>query len=308
MNNILVIKHSALGDVVLATAPFAAIRQAHPQAHIVLLTTKPYAKLLEKSGYFDEVWVDARPKLYQLIKLYKLIKKISYAGFDRVYDLQTSSRSSLYFHLLLKKPEWSGIASGASHRHNTIERTSLHTIERQKQQLGIAGINNVPMPCLDWLTADITHFNLPDKYALLVAGGSPHRPEKRLPAASYGEFANYLVGQGITPVLIGTQAEAKVIAEIELICPQAINLLGKTNFAEIAELARNATLAVGNDTGPMHIIAVTKCPVLVLFSDFSNPDLCAPRGDNISVIRKTNLVELDLHELENWAKNVIAKG
>jgi len=308
MNKILVIKHSALGDIILATAPFAAIRQAHSQAHIVLLTTKPYAQLLEKSGYFDEVWVDTRPKLYQVASLYKLIKKISDAGFERVYDLQTSSRSSLYFHLFPKKPEWSGIASGASHCHNTIERTSLHTIERQKQQLSVAGINNVPTPCLDWLTADISQFNLPEKYALLVAGGSPHRPEKRLPAEGYGKFANWLVGQGITPLLIGTQAESEVITEIEQACPQAINLLGKTNFAEIAELARNATLAVGNDTGPIHIIAATKCPVLVLFSKFSNPDLCAPRGDNVSIIRKTHLAELDLHEVENWAKNVIAKG
>ena len=307
MNKILVIKHSALGDIILATAPFAAIRQAHPQAHITLLTTKPYAKLLEKSGYFDEIWIDTRPKLYQIAALYKLIKKISDARFERIYDLQTSSRSSLYFHLLPKKTEWSGIAKGASHCHNTIERTKLHTIERQKQQLAIAGINNVQQPCINWLVADIAKFNLPEKYALLVAGGSPHRPEKRFSADNYAKLANWLVKLGITPVLIGTQAEAEVIGEIEQYCPQAINLLGKTDFAEIAELARNAIIAVGNDTGPIHIIAAAKCPVLVLFSQFSNPDLCAPIGGNVSIIRKTNLAELDLYEVENWAKNVIAK-
>ena len=49
---ILVIKHGALGDFVLATGPFAAIRAHHPDEWIVLLTTAPYAALAETSPIF----------------------------------------------------------------------------------------------------------------------------------------------------------------------------------------------------------------------------------------------------------------
>ena len=63
---ILVVKLGALGDIVLALGPFAAIRQAHPDAHITLLTTRPYVEFLKPSGYFDDFWVDDRPSLLQI--------------------------------------------------------------------------------------------------------------------------------------------------------------------------------------------------------------------------------------------------
>ena len=56
---LLVIKLGALGDFVLATGPFAAIRAAHPNEVLVLLTTAPFAEFARASGYFDEVWIDA---------------------------------------------------------------------------------------------------------------------------------------------------------------------------------------------------------------------------------------------------------
>jgi len=62
---ILVIKLGALGDVVLALGPFAAIRRHHPDARITLLTTEPYAAFLSASGWFDEVWTDDRPPLWR---------------------------------------------------------------------------------------------------------------------------------------------------------------------------------------------------------------------------------------------------
>ncbi|HBA43779.1 MAG TPA: ADP-heptose--LPS heptosyltransferase, partial [Alphaproteobacteria bacterium] len=53
---ILVIKLGALGDFVLATGPFAAIRQHHADAEITLLTTPPFAAMARQTGFFDHVW------------------------------------------------------------------------------------------------------------------------------------------------------------------------------------------------------------------------------------------------------------
>ena len=62
--NILVIKLGALGDMVQALGPMAAIRQYHSNSWITVLTTKPYAAFLRGSGLFDAVWVDMRPSGY----------------------------------------------------------------------------------------------------------------------------------------------------------------------------------------------------------------------------------------------------
>ena len=94
--NILVIKHSALGDVVLATAGFAAIRAHHPDAHIVCLTTRSYAELLEASPYFNEVWIDTKPKFTNRRGMRELYEMLNSKQWDWVYDLQTSGRSTWY--------------------------------------------------------------------------------------------------------------------------------------------------------------------------------------------------------------------
>ncbi len=312
LQNILIIRHGALGDVVLSTGPFAAIRKHHPNARITLLTTKPYAKLLEPSPYFDAIVVDEKPRWWELAKLKRLKSFFCEGQFNRVYDLQTSQRSTWYYTLLpAPKPEFSGLAKGASHRHHTPERTRLHTIERQKQQLAIAGIADVPPPDVSWLKGkpyaawekedrrpgESRDLNQEDSclrrnddrgYVLLIPGGSAHRPEKRWPVEYFIEVSRWLVEQGIQPVLIGTQAEAEILEAIAAKVP-VLNLCNQTSFADIAELARGALFTVGNDTGPMHLAAATGCRAIALFNTTaSNPALCAPRG-NVDILHDDDM-------------------
>jgi ADP-heptose:LPS heptosyltransferase len=296
---ILVIKLGALGDFVLATGPFKAIRRAHPNAYLVLLTIPSLAGLGRATGWFDEVWTDARPSFWNVSGWWALARKLNGAKFSRVYDLQTSDRSSFYFRLMSPPfgpaPEWSGIAKGASHPHANPQRDALHTVERQKEQLAAIGIADVPPPDLAWASADLSRFDLPPSYALLVPGGSAHRPEKRWPATHYAELARRLSAIGTTPLLIGANAERAELGAIAVAAPGAGDLCGQTSFTEIIALARGARLAVGNDTGPMHLIAATGCPTVVLFSHASDPALCAPRspvGESVTVLRRPDLAGL----------------
>jgi ADP-heptose:LPS heptosyltransferase len=293
---ILVIKLGALGDVVLALGPMAAIRKHHPGAHITALTTPPYEALLSASPYVDEVWSDTRPRFWQITAWRTLRRRLRDAGFTRVYDLQTSDRSAFYFHLLGEGPEWSGIAPGCSHPHANPRRDFMHTVERQAEQLAGAGIAAVPLPDLSWLKADTTRFGLSAPYALLAPGGAETRPRKRWPIERFAALASSLAAKGIQPAIVGTAPERKLAESIRSACPTARDLVGETNFAEIAALARQAKLAVGNDTGPMHLIAAAGCPSVVLFSDDSDPALCAPRG-KVSVLRRPDLAELPVDDV-----------
>jgi ADP-heptose:LPS heptosyltransferase len=296
--NILVIKLGALGDFVLATGPFKAIRRAHPTARITLLTIPSLAGLAKATGWFDEVWIDQRPALWNMPGWLGLARRLNGGKFARVYDLQTSDRSSFYFRLMSppfgKSPQWSGIAKGASHPHANPDRDALHTVERQKEQLAASGIHDVPPPDVSWAAADVARFDLPPSYALLVPGGSAHRPEKRWPATHYAELARRLIAIGTTPLLIGATAEKEELAGIAA-ATGARDLCGQTNFTEIIALARGARLAVGNDTGPMHLIAAAGCPTVALFSHASDPALCAPRGsagESVVVLRRPDLAGL----------------
>jgi len=303
---ILVIKLGAFGNVVLAFGAFAAIRQHHPRARIILLTTAPYAAWMAAAPWFDDVWLDARPAWWDLQGLLSLRRRLAEARFERVYDLQTSNRSSRYFSLFPRpRPEWSGIAPGCSHSDRDPRRNFLHDHERLAGQLRQAGIADVPAPKLDWCGGDITRFGLPDRVALLVPGSSAHRVAKRWPAARYGGLARELSAHGITSVVLGAAAEAPLAAEIARAAP-AVDLTGQTGFGDLASLARAALLAVGNDTGPMHLIAAAGCPSLVLFSDDSDPALCAPRGPRVAILRRKSLDELDLAPVREAALGLLS--
>jgi len=77
----------------------------------------------------------------------------------------------------------------------------------------------------------------------------------------------------------------------------AKSIAGDTSFADIAEMSRHAAGAVGNDTGPMHIAAICGCPSVVLFSKASNPDITAPRGDDVTILQRDNLADLGVSEV-----------
>jgi ADP-heptose:LPS heptosyltransferase len=288
---ILVVKLGALGNVVQSFGPFAAIRRHHTAAHITLLTTAPYADWLGAAPWFDAVWIDERPEWWDLAGWLRLRRRLVEGRFDRAYDLQTSGRSSRYFQMLPagNRPEWSGIAHGCALPHRDPNRNRLHDIDRQFGQLRQAGIALSEPAELSWCRGDIAAFSLPRAFALLAPGSSPHRPLKRWPAAHYRDLAGELAALGIAPVAIGTAPERPLAAATLQGVRGGIDLTGRTDFAQLAGLARTAALAIGNDTGPMHLIAAAGCPSIVLFSRDSDPALCAPRGRRVSVLTQPDL-------------------
>lgn len=290
--NILIIRLSALGDIIQSFAPFAAIRAHHPDARITLLTTAPYAAMLARAPWFDRVLVDTRPRFWNLPGVWRLARMLR--GFDFVYDLQTSDRSARYFRLA-GRPGWSGIAGGCSHPHANPRRDFMHTRERQREQLAMAGVTDFPTPDLAWLIASAQAPDVPCPYVLLVPGAAPSRPRKRWPAANYAALATRIAERGFAPVILGGPAERDIAATIRAACPIATDLTGRTSLPDIAALAAGAACAVGNDTGPMHLAAATGCPCVVLFSADSDPDLTAPRGPNGEwpvVLRAPDLADL----------------
>jgi ADP-heptose:LPS heptosyltransferase len=316
-HNILVIKLSALGDFVLAMAAMKRIREAHPEARITLLTTAPYEQLAKHSPYFDEVMTNGRPQGAQ--EWLGLIAGLRRAHFDRVYDLQTSQRSNMIFQALGPfQPPWSGNAPGAKLRHNNPHRDAMHTLERHVDQLKDAGIYpdapsgpySAPPPDISWIAAKAAPERPkpagtppPRPYVLLVPGGSAHRLEKRWPDEHFARLAVGLDKAGFDVLIIGGPQEAMLAHVIQRTAKKARDLTGRTDFARIALLGAKAALAVGNDTGPLHLIAAAGAPTIALFSNASDPELSGPRG-HVAILHSPDLADMPVEMVLKTAANL----
>jgi ADP-heptose:LPS heptosyltransferase len=303
---ILVIKLGALGDMVQALAAFAQIRRAHPRAQITLLTTPPFADFAQRSGLFDAVETDGRPK--GVLGHLRLFRRLRRAGYGRVYDLQTSGRTKNYIlGFWPGSPQWSGISAGASHRQTRPDRDAMHNLDRMADQLHVAGAGpayepgQAPPPDLGWAIAAAREegtpvaerFGLAPPFALLIPGASPVKPEKFWPAERYGALAEALAQAGLRVAVIGGPGEAALARAIIAASPQALDLTGKTSLTDLAGLAAEAALAVGNDSGPTHLVAYAGAPGLMLMSKVSDPDHCGPRA-RMRALREPDLADLDV--------------
>jgi ADP-heptose:LPS heptosyltransferase len=106
-------------------------------------------------------------------------------------------------------------------------------------------------------------------------------------------------------VILGGPAEARLAQEIADNAPQAANLVGRTAFTDLATLGARAALAVGNDTGPLHLVAAAGAPTLALFSSASDPALTAPRGPNVRVLRRPSLNDLSVEDVQQAAEDLL---
>ncbi len=302
MTRILVIKLGALGDMVMAMPAFKRIREAHPTAEITVLTTPAFRAVLEACPWIDRVETDGRPR--GMAGYVALVRRLRRTRYDRIYDLQTSGRSSALHLALTPAPPWSGIARGAALPHRNPDRDRMHALEQKVEQLAHAGIwpdaptapGAGPPPELDWAAARGdpagTLFGLTRPYALLLPGGSAHRLGKRWPVARYADLAQALKAQGLDVGVVRGPPEAELAAAIP-----AAKDTGRTDFFDIAALGANAAVAIGNDTGPTHIVAASGAPTVALFSGDSDPGLTAPRGRRVEVLRRAPLSDLGLDEV-----------
>lgn len=294
---ILVIKLSALGDFLVALGPMAAIRKHHPDAHITIMTTRPFVDMAQRSRYGDAVEVVTRAKFFEIGAWLRRARFLN-SGFDRVYDLQMNDRSSIYFRLMRKKPLWCGTVRGASDNYaaENPQWRQMHAFDRHKTMLARHGID-VMLPDVRWMQTDVSLLAPKEPYVMLIPGCAPQHPYKRWPATKFAALALKLQHQDYAVCLIGTAAEQDAIAKIKKVAPECYDLSGRTSLYDIASLAVGAAGAVGNDTGPSHLVALTGCPLVALFSGVTDPMRSAPMGTAVTVIQSEDIGDISTDDV-----------
>ncbi|MBV9996323.1 MAG: glycosyltransferase family 9 protein [Caulobacteraceae bacterium] len=309
IRKVLVIQLGGIGELVLAFPAFARIREAHPKAKITLLTVQEFASLAKSSAYFNEVETDGRPA--GPAAWLGLIARLRRAKYDRVYDLQNDAGATLIFEALRPfPPEWSGTAPGCALPHRNPERRKMHPLERHAEQLMEAGIwpdaptrpLAAPPPDISWILSSAKTkapaAGSQRPVVILAPGGT--RPEKRWPPELYGGLAERLQQAGFDIVVIGALNESPLAHAIQRKASRTRDLTGRTDFAQVATLGARAALAVGNDSGAMHLIAAAGAPTLALFSAASDPAISGPRG-HVTVLQSQDLKNLSVETVARAA-------
>lgn len=125
---ILIIKHGALGDVVLAMGTMKRLRELHPEAHITLMTMGMFVPMAEQLGVFDDFIVDNRLPYWKLGATWRAVRSIVKGNFDVVYDLQESSRTRKRYYpavrfLLNHDMDW--VACNSGERRKLLKKKSF---------------------------------------------------------------------------------------------------------------------------------------------------------------------------------------
>lgn len=287
---VLVIRHGAFGDIVQADGALRDIRAHHPGVEIVLLTTPPFRKLLERCPHFDRLAIDERrAPIPQLGKFLRLRRALLAEGFTRVYDLQSSGRTKNYRRFLLPKADW----------NDNRAFNGRPMCECYKLQLEHAGVEatHVMSPDVSWMVDDMTVFlasvGVRPGYIFLIPGCAAKHPHKRWPW--YAGLASELIARGHQVVTAPGPDEIELCKSIP-----GITLLGPKGFLDWFKLAgviRAAAFVVGNDTGPSHVAACLNRPGLALFGAIGSAAKTGILRDNFLALEAAELNALPVQEV-----------
>lgn len=297
--SILVIKLGALGDFVLADSAFKAIREHHKDERIILLTTPQFGSFAKKLGYFDSVFAYPRFSMFSFSGWKNLIVWFREHQFSTIYDLQMVERTRRYYYafsLFSHTPfKWIGHVKQSPYILEN-HYFKKHPLVRFERLLSKVGIQSLPSLDIRRLAETIDIVGLRSPYILLVPGASnSYNGAKKWPLHYYRDLTAYLLGKGYHVVVVGGPTEDHSILRVH---DRVQDLTGQTTLEQVVYIASNATLAIGNDTGPMHIAAASGCPTVGLFSRKAAPasqvGACGPIYKHIET---SNLNDLKANEV-----------
>lgn len=264
---VLIVRISALGDLVFCTALLDGLRRAYPKAHIAWLAQPGFAGLLDGDPRLDTL-IRLPPRALEgitgLIATWRLLRQ--HAPYDWVIDAQGLLKTRVLARLAPARRRI-GFASrepGGFLLDRLIDKGGeLADISSEYRFMaqGLTGQDPGPPRLLPAQTAS----PLPPRYIALCPFTT--RPQKHWMEAYWGELAHALRGAGLGPcVIFGGPADRLAADRIMATMPRdTVDQVGKTRIAELPALLQHAALVIGVDTGLTHIGVALQRPVVALF-------------------------------------------
>ena len=291
---ILIIKPSAIGDVVHGLPILNLLRSRWPNAHIAWLVTPACAGLLQGHPQLNDVILFDRKRYAASIRsprvareFFEFCSELRAQKFDLVIDLQGLFRSG-WLAWVTGAPVRVGAADARElawifYTHRTAAGPAArHAIERYLDIAQFVGLDRSPVhfvfPTNDDDRRAVATL-LPDEpFAVLLP--ATNWPTKQWPIDKFASLVGPLKQMGLTSVLAGGPDADAMAPSL----PGVINIAGRTTLRELVAVLERASLVIANDTGPMHIAAALGRPLVTMYGPTS-PARTGPYDRDDTVVR-----------------------
>jgi heptosyltransferase-1 len=324
-SSLLIVRLSAMGDIIHTLPAAAALRQAFPHATLGWLIEERWAELLctlryPRSGrrssqrpLVDRVHsvntAEWRRALFSFNTWQQMavgLSQLRGIRYDAVIDFQGAIRSALL-------ARWSGapIVYGSAQPHENAaslfytrkllaETNGTHVVEQALALAGAVMQQAVIAPDINPTPTAEMQVDFPEdpdaeaRIALLTGDENDFAilnpgagwGAKMWPAARYGQVAKELAKDGLCSLVNYGPGEEELALAVEAASDGAARTIS-CSISELISLTRRARLFIGGDTGPMHMAAALKIPVVAIFGP-TNPARNGPFGTRSIVLRSAN--------------------
>ena len=286
---ILYIQTAFLGDLLLSIPTLKRLREIYPGKEVHLLCRKNFGSIIKENGLVDVVhdqFSGTKPTLYEIKKVFSKL------NFDVVICPHESFRSTVISALIhaqrkIGYKNWvnslvfSDCVKRPMNLPEVLRQLSLLRPLDVQTESRIASLTESVAPFRKipgWSSMTLPRYqetskryDWKKKYGLdecrktiCLAPGSVWST-KQWGEEKFSQLASDIFKSGRQVILVGSPSESELCQKIQTQVPEALNLAGKTSLIELAEVIAASDYLVSNDSGAMHIAAMTGTPSVSIF-------------------------------------------
>lgn len=286
--NILIVKLSAIGDVIHALPAVHALKQCYPKAHITWVVEPIAAELLRGNPHIDELLIFEKKRCKTLAGLMEylpgFIRRLRQKKYDVALDLQGLFKSAAIAFL-----------SGAQQRlvyENAREGSAVlgqrivgphatgHIIERYLDVVRALGCTVSGVQADIYLTPEeqkevqelLQQQGIQPGDSFIAFSMGANWPNKIWPPAKVATVIERLTHDGRRSLLVGGPGDQPLAETVfSGVTTRPASLVGATTLRQLAGVIKKAAVFVGGDTGPMHLAAALGRPTVALMGPTDPP-------------------------------------
>lgn len=302
IKKILIIKPERIGDTILATPAFQALRETFPDAYICLIASSGVREIIEGNLFVDEMSYFKEKGIRAVIKEFDVIRKLRNKRFDLAVILYptfwcnltaflsgAAIRIGYDFHgsgfFLTKKLPYNYQKVPRHEVELNLDVARLVGADIEKKELFVS----IYQEAEEFAEKFMEENGLKEKNFALIHPGA-YEEYIRWNAEGFAQIADRLMKERkMKVVLLGGPGEEGLVGEIISLTQEKPIIAQGFSLSEAVSLIKRARIFIGNSTGTMHIAAALKIPVVAIFAN-SHPldswQKWGPFGEGHIVVHK----------------------
>ncbi len=305
--NILVVRTDRIGDVVLTTAAVRALRKNFLDARISMMVAPSTQQLVEGNPDIDEVIIHDRSGNNKgVMGFWRQVFNLRRKKFDWAIIFHTKRWTNMFcfFAGIPRRTGYCNEKYGFLLNDRVVDDREAGIKHEAEYCLDILNSVGVAAPlseiqCViptnqesDAWAENWCRQNRFDPKDLIIINPSASDPARQWPAARFAKIIEMLQTKNIGPLaVIGTKNDIAAQKLLSLVqsthSVKIFDLCGKTSMRQLIALLRKSRMLISNDTGPVHVAAALKTPVVSIFTRNEpgiNPERWRPLGEKVKVV------------------------